>query len=95
MDLPLELKDYVWDIYIFNLKYRVLRNRPYLLRVLTAEFNQGERFMAYYFICPFAMKSFRNKLIVALNRRVSHRVRKQIEAKSFYKSLKPRRFFDI
>lgn len=83
MDLPVELKDYIRDIYIFNLKYRVLRNRPYLFREM------------YHFKCSFSMKSFQHELATALIRRVSRRVRKQIEAKSFYKSLKPRRFFDI
>ena len=81
--LPIELNDYVRDIYLFNLRYRVLRNTPMVMWHV-----YGIKFI-------FSSPSFKRELDVKIMRRVAKRIRKQISARSFYKSLKPRRFCDI
>ena len=89
MNLPVELREYVWKIYYFNLKFRVCRNWAMLMRNL---FYPGH---VYFMICPFSMRRFHAELNMALRRRTQRQSRKQISARSFYKSLKPQRFFDI
>jgi hypothetical protein len=89
MNLPVELREYVWKIYYFNLQFRVRRNWAMLMRNV---FYPGP---VYFMICPFSKWKFHSQLNIALRRRMQRKTRKQISARSFYKSLKPQRFFDI
>ena len=78
--LPRELNDYVRDIYLFNLRYRVLRNQVML--------NPD---WMWAFSSPIFSAELRMKIKIMNVKRV----RKHIDAKLFYKRLKPTRFFEL